>query len=92
MSEEPVLVEQRGSVLLITLNRPDQRNAIDYASAEGIAAALDRLDAEDALSVGVITGAGSPGYVTRPALISWLRSIRWTSGAMPKITPFMTPT
>src|SRR5262245_62562744 len=58
MSEEPVLVEQRGSVLLITLNRPDQRNAIDAATADAVEAALDRLDEEDGLSVGVITGAG----------------------------------
>ena len=58
MSEEPVLVEERGSVLLITLNRPDQRNAIDYDTAEGIGNALDRLDEEDGLFVGVITGTG----------------------------------
>jgi enoyl-CoA hydratase len=58
MSDEPVLVEERGSVLLITLNRPDQRNAIDFDTAEGIGNALDRLDEEDGLFVGVITGAG----------------------------------
>ena len=54
----PVLTERRGSVLLITLNRPDSRNAINLAVAEGIAAALDELDGEDSLSVGVLTGAG----------------------------------
>jgi enoyl-CoA hydratase len=55
---EVVLTERRGSVLLITLNRPDARNAVNLALAEGIAAALDLLDGEDALSVGVLTGAG----------------------------------
>ncbi|HVA19468.1 MAG TPA: enoyl-CoA hydratase-related protein, partial [Solirubrobacteraceae bacterium] len=54
----PVLTERRGNVLLITLNRPDSRNAINLAVAEGIAAALDELDGEDSLSVGVLTGAG----------------------------------
>jgi enoyl-CoA hydratase len=54
----PVLTERRGSVLLITLNRPDARNAINLAVAEGIAAALDELDGADELSVGVLTGAG----------------------------------
>jgi enoyl-CoA hydratase len=58
MSTEVVLTEQRGSVLLITLNRPDARNAIDLSVAEGIAAALDELDGEESLSVGVLTGAG----------------------------------
>ena len=43
---------------MITLNRPDQRNAVNAAVATGIAAALDELDADDGLSIGVITGAG----------------------------------
>jgi enoyl-CoA hydratase len=55
-----VAVEARDGVLVITIDRPQARNAIDRAVAEGIAAALDRLDADDALGVGVITGAG--GY------------------------------
>jgi enoyl-CoA hydratase len=57
MAEE-VLTEQLDGVLLITLNRPDARNAVNLPLAEGIAAALDELDGEDSLSVGVLTGAG----------------------------------
>ena len=45
--------------LLITLNRPEARNAVNLALAEGVAAALDELDADDDLAVGVITGAGA---------------------------------
>ena len=45
MSENPVLTERRDNVLLITLNRPDQRNAVNGAVADGVAAALDELDA-----------------------------------------------
>lgn len=45
-------------MLLITLNRPDARNAINLPVAQGIAAALDELDGEDSLSVGILTGAG----------------------------------
>lgn len=58
MSDPAVLTDARDGVLLVTLNRPDQRNAVDRALAEGIAAALDRLDADDALRVGVLAGAG----------------------------------
>jgi enoyl-CoA hydratase len=58
MPDEPVLTERRDGVLLITLNRPEARNAVNAALAEGIAAALDALDADDDVSVGVITGAG----------------------------------
>jgi enoyl-CoA hydratase len=53
-----VLTERRDGVLLITLNRPDARNAVNLALAEGIAAALDELDSDDSLSVGILTGAG----------------------------------
>jgi enoyl-CoA hydratase len=59
MSEEtPVLTEVRGPILIITLNRPEAKNAANLALSKGVAAALDRLDADDALGVGIITGAG----------------------------------
>jgi enoyl-CoA hydratase len=58
-SEPPaVLTERRGNVLLITLNRPKVRNAVNGAVAAGMAGALEELDADDALSVGILTGAG----------------------------------
>src|SRR3954447_35751 len=56
--ENAVLTERRDGVLLITLNRPDARNAVNLALAEGVAAALDDLDASDDVAVGVLTGAG----------------------------------
>jgi enoyl-CoA hydratase len=58
MSDQAVLTARRDRVLLITLNRPEARNAVNLAVAEGVAAALDELDADDALAVGVLTGAG----------------------------------
>src|SRR3954465_11608891 len=59
MSDQPaVLTERRDGVLVVTLNRPEVRNAVNRAVAEGIAAALDELDGDDALAVGVLTGAG----------------------------------
>ena len=45
-------------VLVITLNRPEVRNAIDSALSQGVHAALAALDADDSLRVGVLTGAG----------------------------------
>src|SRR3954464_2326879 len=59
MSDQPaVLTERRDGVLVITLNRPEVRNAVNAAVAAGIANALDELDADADLSVGVLTGAG----------------------------------
>src|SRR3954468_23069995 len=54
----PVLVDRDGRIQIITLNRPEARNAVNKALAEGIAAALDELDSDDDLSMGVLTGAG----------------------------------
>ena len=56
--EQPVLTERRGNVLLITLNRPAVRNAVNAALAAGVAGALEELDSDESLSVGVLTGAG----------------------------------
>src|SRR5919108_1282672 len=53
-----VLSERRDNVLVITLNRPEARNAVNGAVAAGVAAAMDELDGDDELSVGVLTGAG----------------------------------
>src|SRR3954453_11339474 len=58
MNEQPLLTERRDRILLITLNRPDARNAVNLAMAEAMNAALDELDSADELSVGVIAGEG----------------------------------
>ncbi|WP_281690466.1 crotonase/enoyl-CoA hydratase family protein [Pseudonocardia thermophila] len=55
---EPVLVREAGPVLVVTLNRPAVRNAIDLRMAEALSRAMDELDARDDLRAGVITGAG----------------------------------
>ncbi|WP_328552198.1 crotonase/enoyl-CoA hydratase family protein [Streptomyces sp. NBC_00358] len=57
MSDE-VLVERRDGVQIITINRPQAKNALNLAVAQGIADAVDELDASDDLRVGVLTGAG----------------------------------
>ena len=58
MSEAEVLTEARDGVLIITLNRPKAKNAANRALAEGVAAAIDQLEADDSLRVAVLTGAG----------------------------------
>jgi enoyl-CoA hydratase len=55
-----VLTERRERVFIITLNRPDQRNAINADVARGVSEALEELDGDASLSVGIVTGAG--GY------------------------------
>jgi enoyl-CoA hydratase/carnithine racemase len=58
VSDDSVLVERRGAVQVVTINRPQAKNALDAAVARGVADAVDELDAEDDLRAGVLTGAG----------------------------------
>lgn len=55
---ERILTERRGHVFVITINRPEAKNAFDSESAQALEKAADMLDAEDDLFVGVVTGAG----------------------------------
>ena len=53
-----VLTDVVDGVLVVTINRPEARNAINTVTAEAIGAAMDRLDEDPTLVAGVITGAG----------------------------------
>ena len=57
MSDE-VLVGRHGAVQVITINRPEARNALNRAVAVGVRDAVDELDAAADLRAGVLTGAG----------------------------------
>jgi enoyl-CoA hydratase len=57
MSDE-VLVEHDDGLVVITINRPSQRNAINRAVSYGVCEAVDELDRNPALRVGILTGAG----------------------------------
>ena len=57
-TEDAVLVERRGRVLIIRLNRPDAMNAINGALSNGLWNAVKELDADDSLTAGVLTGNG----------------------------------
>ncbi|MFL6024176.1 MAG: crotonase/enoyl-CoA hydratase family protein [Marmoricola sp.] len=53
-----VVLRRQGGVLIISINRPAQRNAVNGSVAKGIASALNLLDATPELRVGVIHGEG----------------------------------
>lgn len=55
---ERILTERKDHILVVTINRPDARNAFDDESSHAMCAALDLLDNEDDLFIGIITGAG----------------------------------
>jgi len=57
MSDE-VLVDVADGIMTVTLNRPEAKNAANKALAEGVAAAMEELDANDDIRVAILTGAG----------------------------------
>lgn len=57
--DEVVTSAVLNSTLIVTMNRPASRNAVTVAMAQQLADAMDRLDSDDALRVGVLTGAGA---------------------------------
>jgi enoyl-CoA hydratase len=57
MADE-ILTETHGRVRLITLNRPEARNAVNSALGLALVAAIEELDSDDGLTAGVLTGAG----------------------------------
>jgi len=59
MTEAPeVLTERRDGVLIITINRPEAKNALTQGVAQAVAAAIDELESDADLRVAILTGAG----------------------------------
>ena len=58
MSDDAVAVDIADGVMTITLNRPQAKNAVNKAMADGISAAIDELESNPDLRVAIITGAG----------------------------------
>lgn len=60
--EEPILVEQRGQIQIITLNRPLARNAVNLALTLALGQALEDADADPQIRVVIVTGAGDKAF------------------------------
>lgn len=61
-TDEAVRVERRGHVLILTLNRPDVRNAINMNVTVGVGNALELAEADSDIWVVIITGAGEKSF------------------------------
>ena len=68
MTDQPVIVSEADGIITITLNRPEAKNAVNKALAEGVSNALDKLESDPALRVAIITGAGgtfAPAWISK---------------------------
>jgi enoyl-CoA hydratase len=59
---EPVRYERVGAAAVVTIDRPERRNAVDGPTAEALLAALERFEADDDARVMVLTGAGGIAF------------------------------
>ena len=62
-SYETILVEHRGGVAIVTINRPEKRNALNIQTRTEGAAILDELRVDDSVRVVVLTGAGDKAFI-----------------------------
>jgi len=62
-SYETILLERRGGVALLTINRPEKRNALNIQTRREGAAALEELREDEAVRVVVVTGAGDKAFI-----------------------------
>ena len=58
----PVIYERRGAAAVVTIDRPERRNAVDGQTADGLAEAYRRFEADDGARVMVLTGAGGVAF------------------------------
>src|SRR3954451_19122830 len=62
MSEEPVRYERIGAAAVLTIDRPERRNAVDGPTAEALKAGYERFVADDEARVLILTGAGGVSF------------------------------
>lgn len=58
MQNETVVLERHGRIALLTFNRPEKLNALNYAMIDRLMQRLDDIEADDGIGVVVLTGAG----------------------------------
>jgi enoyl-CoA hydratase len=62
MAPEPVTYERRGAAAVLTIDRPERRNAVDGETANLLAEGFDRFEADDEARVLILTGAGEIAF------------------------------
>lgn len=73
---ETVLIDVADSVALLTMNRPDQLNALSYALIDELMAALDRIETDIAVRAVILTGAGDRAFSAGADIPEFSESVR----------------
>ena len=78
-----LVVERDGPVLVVTINRPERRNAVDSATAAALLSAFEAFEEDDDAQVAVLTGAG--GTVRGPAISSGTETWTWPAPSTTRV-------
>ncbi|MEQ8699247.1 MAG: crotonase/enoyl-CoA hydratase family protein [Bauldia litoralis] len=73
---ERVTVEERGAIAVLTLNRPERLNALDYATNDRLLALLDRIEGDPRIRAVILTGAGDRAFSAGGDIHEFTESIR----------------
>ena len=76
MSADVVLAETHGPVVLVTLNRPDKLNALDYALIDRLMSVFETIEADDGVRAVVLTGAGERAFSSGADIACFAPSVR----------------
>jgi enoyl-CoA hydratase len=89
MAAAPVRYERTGAAALVTIDRPERRNAVDAATAEGLRGALRDFESDDGARVLVLTGAGGVAFCAGADLKAMDLEIEHPQGPMgfTRVTP-----
>ena len=74
--QDTVLYETRDRVALLTLNRPEKLNALDYATNDRLMSLLDRIEADDGIGAVIVTGAGDRAFSAGGDIHEFTETIR----------------
>ncbi|HET8726083.1 MAG TPA: crotonase/enoyl-CoA hydratase family protein [Alphaproteobacteria bacterium] len=72
----PVLCEIADGIATLTLNRPEKLNAISYAMADALSAALDAIEADTGVGAVILTGAGDRAFSAGGDIPEFSESVR----------------
>ena len=84
---ETVLFEHRDAIAVLTLNRPEKLNALDYATNDRLLDLLDRIERDDGVRAVVITGAGDRAFSAGADIHEFSASIK--AGVDVAVTDFV---